>query len=107
MVALIDSRPYPSGLVAYKRDEDLRYGHVLTADHFIAFDLLDRQPVASALITAMESMGRRLGCDTVRWHLHHEAASVASNLLSAGHRLGGTVLYKPVDTDETSPAPKA
>ncbi|MDR3464292.1 MAG: hypothetical protein P4L76_18465 [Beijerinckiaceae bacterium] len=107
MVALIESRPYPSGLVAYKRDEDLRYGNVLTADHFIAFDLLDRQPIASALIAAMESMGRDLGCDTIRWNLHHKAAGVASHLLSVGHQLGGTVLYKPVGNDETRPAPEA
>jgi hypothetical protein len=106
MVAMIESRPYPSGLVAYKKDEDLRYGHVLTADHFIAFDLLDRQPVASALITAMETMGRQLGCDTIRWNLHHEAAGIAPNLLSAGHRLVGTVLYKPVGTEENHPAPE-
>ncbi|MGD0632798.1 MAG: hypothetical protein ABSA13_00775 [Beijerinckiaceae bacterium] len=105
IVAMIESRPYPSGLVAYKKDEDLRYGHVLTADHFIAFDLLDRQPVAAALIQAMESMGRQLRCDTIRWNLHHEAAGVTPNLLSAGLQLAGTVLYKPVGTDENDPTP--
>lgn len=107
MVALIDSRPYPLGLVAYKKDEDLRYGQVLTAEHFVAFDLLDRQPIASALITAMEEMGRQLGCDTIRWNLDHEAAGVVPTLLSVGHRLGGTVLYKPVGGDEAHAAPDA
>jgi hypothetical protein len=96
MVAVRAARPYPSGLFAYRKDLDPRHGTVLTADHFVALDLLDRQPVAAALITAMEAIGRRLGCDIVRAIVHHDAADVASSLLSAGHRLDGRVLHKAI-----------
>jgi hypothetical protein len=96
LVATIQSRRYPSGLVTYKKDEDLRYGHVLTAGHFSAFDLLDRQPVAAALIVAMESTGRQLGCGMICWNLRPEAANLVPSLLSTGHHLAGTVLYKTV-----------
>jgi len=104
MVAVRAARPYPAGLFAYRKDLDPRHGTVLTADHFVALDLLDRQPVAAALIPAMEAIGRRLGCDTVRVLgcdivraiVHHGAADVASSLLSAGHRLDGRVLHKAI-----------
>ncbi len=66
VVAAGVAHEHPPGLATYKAEDDLQFGHVWTVGHFVAFDMLDRQPVAEAWIAAVESLGRELKCDTVR-----------------------------------------
>lgn len=99
VVAVSASRPHPSGLATYRKEDDLRFGQVLTVSHFVAFDLLDRQPVAAALIAAMESMGRSLRCNTLRWHLTQDAKGAMPKFIETGHGIAGTVFYKYVTND--------
>ena len=51
MVVRRAPRPMPCGLFLWRRDEDLTHGAVLVAEHLIAIDLLDTEPVMAALHT--------------------------------------------------------
>jgi hypothetical protein len=57
---------FPCGLFCYRREHDLRRGLVVTAEHLVAVDLFDPQPVLAALFRELDALGARLGCDAVR-----------------------------------------
>ena len=44
LAARREGRPFPCGLVCYRKDEDLARGTVLVASHFVALDILDPHP---------------------------------------------------------------
>ena len=89
-------RPFPCGLVCYRRDHDLAHGSVLTAEHFVAVDLLDPLSALEALVAELEGMARQLGCHAIRSLLQSTAPEVMSELLAAGHHHGGNHLMKEV-----------
>jgi len=97
MVAQRRSHSYPSGLFVYRKDVDLQYGLVLTADHFVAVDIIDQRPVMSALMAALDALARHLGCGAIRSMMHMESNDAAPALRGAGYRLEGTVLCKQLD----------
>jgi hypothetical protein len=97
MVAQRESRPYPSGLFCYRNELDLKYGFLLTVDHFIALDIIDYHPVANALIAALEALAQRLHCNAIRSLMHVGSEDVEPSLLAAGYRIEGTTLLKRLD----------
>lgn len=87
-------RPYPCGLVCYRRDADLEHNAVLTAEYFVAMDVLDPAAALEALVAELESEARRLGCHAVRSILQGASPRVAAELLAANHQPDGRMLVK-------------
>jgi hypothetical protein len=110
-----EGRIYPCGLFCYRVEDDLKLGKVLTADHFVAVDLLDPGAVLAALVEELDVLAKRLGCQAVRSLVHGGAPTVAGGLFAAGHRPeGATPLLKKLpagsgngrtDTRATPPVP--
>jgi GNAT superfamily N-acetyltransferase len=69
ILAVTDRRGYIAGLCSYRLVPDLVHGRLLDTGHFLAFDLLERQPVAEALVAALEALARERGCTAVHTHL--------------------------------------
>jgi hypothetical protein len=92
VVARRDSRPFPCGLFCYRREDDLKLGSVLVAEHFVAVDILDPAPVLSVLAAELDALGKRLGCAAVRSIVHSGASEVAGGLAAAGHRPEASLL---------------
>ncbi len=85
---------FPCGLVCFQTKSDLTYGNVMTAEHLIALDLVDTDPVIRALVEHLERIGELLGCGAVRSVLHRERSEVTQSLLAAGLSPEGTTLSK-------------
>ncbi len=101
ILAVADRRNYIAGLCSYRVVPDLVHGRLLDAGHFLAFDLLDRRPVAEALAEALEVLARERGCAAVHTHLPYRTAAPTepgnglSGLLAArGHRVESLGLCK-------------
>ncbi len=100
ILAVTDERDYIAGLCSYRVAPDLVHGRLLDADHFLAFDLLDRRPVAEALAEALEALARERGCRAVHTRLPHKITAPdpghgLSGLLAArGHRVESLGLCK-------------
>jgi hypothetical protein len=104
-----ESRTFPCGLFCFRVEDDLTLGKVLTADHFVAVDLLDPDAVLAALVQELDVLAKRLGCAAVRSLVHGGAPTVAGGLYAAGHRPeGATPLVKklPADPRCDDPAPQ-
>ena len=84
----------PCGAVCYRLDRDLRYGLMLTAEHFVAIDLLYPQAVLAALAAALDGIADRFGCAAIRSVLHDRDVTVAENLSIVGHSRDGLTLTK-------------
>jgi hypothetical protein len=84
----------PCGAVCYRLDRDLRLGSVLTAEHFIAVDLLYPHAVLAALAMALDELAKRFGCDAIRSILHDRDPKIAEDLGGAGHNRDGLMLTK-------------
>lgn len=69
ILAVTDRRGYIAGLCSYRLVPDLVHGRLLDTGHFLAFDLLERQPVAEALAATLEALAREHGCTAVHTHL--------------------------------------
>jgi hypothetical protein len=85
-----EGRIFPSGLFCYRVENDLKLGKVLTADHFVAVDLLDPGAVLAALVEELDILAKRLGCQAVRSLVH--GGAIAGGLHAAGHRPDGASL---------------
>lgn len=90
-------RQMPCGLFLYRREHDLAHGPILIAEHMVAVDVLDPQPVMSALVRDLEELAERLGCSAIRTMVLGQSALATSGLYAAGHRPEGATLWKPVD----------
>ncbi len=94
LAARREGRPFPCGLVCYRKDEDLARGTVLVASHFVALDILDPHPVLAALVAELEALAPRLGCAAVHASVADHAPELAVVLAHAGHRRDGHMLTK-------------
>ncbi len=101
ILAVTDGRNYIAGLCSYRVVPDLVHGRLLDAGHFLAFDLLDRRPVAEALAAAVEALAREHGCSAVHTHLPQgngappDPDNSLSKLFAArGHRVESLGLCK-------------
>jgi hypothetical protein len=84
-----EGRAFPCGLFCYRVEEDLKLGKVLTADHFVAVDLLEPDAVLAALVEELGVLAKRLGCQAMRSLVHGGPPTVAGGLYAAGHRPEG------------------
>lgn len=103
------ARPMPCGLFVYHRDHDLAHGPILVAEHFVAMDLLDAEPVMRALIAGLDTLARHLGCTAIRAMVLGQTSLVAAGLRAAGHRPEGATLWKqlPAESLHSRHAPPA
>jgi hypothetical protein len=95
---LVVRRPalrHPSGAVCYRRDRGMGPASTLTAEHFIALDLLEPAAVLAALAEGLDGVAERLGCNTILSIVHGDP-SLVENLRSAGHAPDGVVLRRNV-----------
>jgi len=106
MVVRRAPRPMPCGLFIWRRDEDLEHGAVLVAEHLVAIDLLDPEPVMAALVAELERLAQRLGCGGIRTMVIRPDAPIAARLLAAGHASEGAAMWKPVDAAADPPPPR-
>lgn len=98
MVARRAPRPMPCGLFIWRRDEDLEHGAVLVAEHLVAIDIIDPEPVMAALVAELEVLAQRLGCGGIRTMMIRPDAPITARLLAAGHAKEGAAMWKPVDS---------
>jgi hypothetical protein len=84
----------PCGAVCYRLDWDLRFGSLLTAEHFIALDLLYPKAVLTALFDALDRRAAELNCSAIRSIVHDGHSEVLDTLQVAGHRRDGLTLTK-------------
>jgi hypothetical protein len=98
IVVFRNARPLPCGLFVYRRDQGLGQGPVLVAEHFVAVDLLDAEPVMQALIDELDTLAKRLGCSAIRAMVMSQSSQLASHLQDAGHKAVGETLWKELGT---------
>lgn len=106
MVARRRGHSLPCGAVHYRLERNLRYGQLLTAEHFIAIDLLYPHAVLAALFEALDDIAMECGCSAMRSILHdsghnsghdsgHDSgADLLDRLCVAGHRRDGMTITK-------------
>jgi hypothetical protein len=94
MMATRDGQRFPSGLFCYRHHADLVLGSLVTADYFVAVDILDPAPVVGAMVRELEQLGERLGCDAVRSIVHNQADLMARHLERCGYRREATNFVK-------------
>lgn len=66
IVSIEDARGYILGLFSYVTGYGLGKGAVLRVEHFVALDTGDRAAAIRRLITAMEDVAQRHGCNTIQ-----------------------------------------
>ena len=87
---------YPSGAVCYRRDHSMTLGTILTAEHFIALDLLYPQVVLRSLLVELDNVALRLNCTAIRSIVHGARADLLADLEGAGHQSEGVTLTKSI-----------
>ncbi len=90
-------RAMPCGVFLYRCEKQLPAGAALIAEHFVAVDVLDPEPVVQALIAELDSLAGRLGCAAIRVLVPGDDAVLRAGLQAAGHRPREVALVKPVD----------
>lgn len=96
MTATRTASRFPSGMFCYRCHEDLALGQVVTADYFVAVDILDPRPVVGVMVAALEHLGSQLHCNAVRSVVHGHASTLSTCLEHAGHRLEACNFVKPI-----------
>lgn len=91
---------YVQGICAYRLQQDVGQGTVLTVEHFATIDLIDTKAVADALLAALERLAREAGCRMIHVHVpepspgHASRGSLYDALRAAGHVVDGLLLSK-------------
>jgi hypothetical protein len=85
---------HPCGAVCYRRDRDLQFGIILTAEHFIAMDLLYPEAVMDALLGELDNIAMRLRCNAIRSIVQGGRVMLADELRGAGHVSEGFTMTK-------------
>jgi hypothetical protein len=97
IVVVRKPRRMPCGLFVYHKEHELGHGPVLVAEHFVAIDLLDSEPVMAALVDELDALAHRLGCTAIRAMVMSQSSQLAGRLHDAGHRPAGEALWKDVE----------
>ena len=101
IAARLVGRTAPAGLFCYRVEDNLGWGQLLVADHFVAVDMLDPAAVVTVLAEALDGLAKRLGCRAVRSLVHDGATEVERGLQSAGYRQEGVSLLLKANLLET------
>lgn len=91
-------RNLPCGVFLYHREAQLPEGAVLVAEHFVAMDVVDPQPVVQALVGELDALAKRLDCAAIRVVVPGDDSLLRTGLQAAGHRPRGLALWKTVDS---------
>jgi hypothetical protein len=75
---------YIRGLCAYSIAPDDGQSR-LVAEHFVAFDVTDRAPIAATLLSAIDTLARSLGCVAVHSWLDGSQQGLLPRFVSAGY----------------------
>ena len=84
MLAMRDSAGYLCGILAYRRDRDLRDGLMLFISLFSAVDVANSLQTVRALLDIAKARASELGCAGVRIRLDKEQSRLADRLRSLG-----------------------
>ncbi len=97
LVARRAALKHPCGAVCYRRHRDMHRRAILTAEHFIAMDLLYPAAILEALIGGLEPVAHRLGCETIRSIVHGSAGTLIETLEHHGHMPEAITMTKQVE----------
>lgn len=97
MTAIRLGRPFPIGLLCYRRHTDVVRGQVLTAEYVVAMELLDQRPVVMAMVAALEARARELGCAGTFAIIPKFSEDVSRALQEGGHQPQGAILWKTLE----------
>ncbi|MGF1609973.1 MAG: GNAT family N-acetyltransferase [Kiloniellales bacterium] len=101
IVTVDNEQGYIVGLAAYRLEQDLRGGCTLLIDHFVAVDLVQREAVAEALVTELESLAERCHCSALHTRVPGSGSHSLANWLVAlmqtrGHDVSELLLRKSI-----------
>ncbi len=82
------------GAACFRPDRDLRFGLVLTIQHFVALDMLYPQVMLAALLAELEALAVRFDCVAIQSHVETRSLDTMRALSQAGHHRNGTMLTK-------------
>jgi len=85
---------YLCGLFAYRVDTDFEYRSALVVDPIAVLDLIEPKPAMRAMIDAIESTAKRLGCGRTCIHVRGTHASLGSRLARLGYAPEAQILSK-------------
>jgi len=97
MTAIRLGRPFPIGLLCYRRHTDVVRGQVLTAEYVVSMELLDQRPVVMAMVAALEARARELGCTGTFAIIPKVSGDVSLALQDGGHKPQGAILWKTLE----------
>ncbi len=94
IIMVAGERDYIAGLCSYRIAQDLVHGRLLSADHFLAFDMFDRRAAVHALAQGIEALARKRHCTAIHTNLIRtrdadpdSAGSLVDFLCTRGHRV--------------------
>jgi hypothetical protein len=69
VMTVISEQGYIAGLSIFQIEADLKHGPSMTARHFLALDLFDRDAVVHAMAEGLEGLARDRRCTALHTHL--------------------------------------
>ncbi|GBQ82023.1 hypothetical protein AA13595_0802 [Gluconacetobacter johannae DSM 13595] len=94
LVARHGAGGFPCGLISFHCDADMRFGRVLTAEHFIVLTFGDDGAVLDAFLPALDALARQARCGAVRTMIPGAAPALRAGLAARGHREAGAVTVR-------------
>lgn len=102
IVARASRTAYPVGLATWRRERGLDGERILVAEHVVALDLLDVEPIVRTLSQALDAIALRLDCDVVQSRFRGPACDLAGAFTKTGYVRDGFLLHKPVPAKPTA-----
>jgi hypothetical protein len=102
VVGVRGSAGYFCGLAIF-HIEPRRNGTTLVADHFIAYDVLDRTQVSGVLLAGLDALAQRLGCIAVETSLTKPRDRLVERFRAAGHNAKLVLMSKQLDAEPRQP----
>jgi hypothetical protein len=96
ILAARNAAGYLCGLCFYAVEHD-GTGRRLLADHFIAFDVTDRAPVAAALLEAVDAVAAGLGCTAIHTSIAASQRKLLDRLRRSGYAAQTVLLSKSLE----------
>jgi hypothetical protein len=102
ILAARNAAGYLCGLCFYAVDRGAA-GARLLADHFVAFDVTDRAPVAAALLEAVDAVAARLGCAAIHTSIAASQEKLLDRFRRSGYAPQSVLLCKSLETPRPAP----
>jgi hypothetical protein len=97
VLALHDSSADICGILAYRRDWDLRAGQILAIHLFSAVDLVNSLRTVRALLDVADRRALELGCNAIQIRMHNDQLRLASRLRRLGLTCEFGLFWKKID----------